>query len=601
MVSEDKINRIRESVDIVSTIEEYFPLKRAGVNYKALCPFHQEKTPSFVVSPEKQIFHCFGCGESGNVFNFLMKMEGLDFIDSVKRLAARTGIQLDFEKDEKYEKKKKLRDMIIDLNRRAAVYYRKMLDGARGKKAAVYLKQRGLDPETIESFQLGYAPDDNSLVKQALKEGVSEDILVKSGLAGKGDDNRLFDKFRSRIMFPIFDENGQVAGFGGRIMEDSAKLAKYINTAQNEVFEKKKLIYGFYHAKNKIRDTKKVLLLEGYMDVIAAHQFGISNAVATLGTALTQDHIYKLRHWVEEVVLSFDADEAGSEATARGMEILLGSDVMGKVCELPSKKDPEDIIRKDSGEFIKCVNEAQPILDWRIGYSIKKFSHLDDRVFMQEKIIQDLNPVINIVSFDPIKRHEMARLLSHKMNLSQRGYMALEEKISKVLGKTSSGYRQELKMTSSVPQSGIPEKEEKLMKEMLHILLKKPELTVNVKDIVSIDLDSKNMYYNMLKDYIYTYNADTHRMMEDEKSKSVVSELACKPLNSTEPEVYLASLKEDYKRFGVKKEFEKVSAEINTMIKNNQPVDKEKKEIYDKLKKDLKGIKKKIKLGGSIG
>ncbi len=378
MVDTRDIDRIRDSSDIVRLVEEYFPMKKTGANYKALCPFHQEKTPSFVVSPQKQIYHCFGCGKSGNIFNFLMEMEGIDFPEAAKRLAERTGVKLDRPQSKEYTRRKELNKKIIDLNHRAAKFYNRYLGSDAAREAYEYITGRGLDRDTIEKFLIGYAPSDNQIVQKALSNGVNKDILIQSGLAGQSRSGKLYDKFKDRIIFPILDERGQVKGFGGRVIDDSA-MPKYLNTAQTKIFEKKKILYGLKESKQAIRKKKKVLLLEGYMDVIAAHQYDISYAVAPLGTALTAQHIYKIKHWVDEVIFCFDSDEAGAKATVRAVELVVESDLMGRVCQLPEGTDPEDIIRKDREHFLELLKKSKEVIKWRIEYSIDKFRDIPDR------------------------------------------------------------------------------------------------------------------------------------------------------------------------------------------------------------------------------
>ncbi len=579
MVSQDIIERIRESTDIISVVEEYFPLRRTGLNYKALCPFHQEKTPSFVVSPDKQIYHCFGCGESGNVFNFIMKMESQDFMEVVKCLSERTGIKLDFD----HSSHKDTINRIIDLNTRAATFYHKFLLSNQGKNARLYLEKRGINHEMVKKFQLGYAPNGNQLVRQALKEGVKEDILIKSALATR----ELYDMFRGRLIYPIFDERGKIRGFGGRVLDDSI-MPKYLNTAQTEVFEKSKLMYGFYQGKDKIRSTKKVLLLEGYMDVIALHQAGIQNAVATLGTALTREHIYKLKRWVDEVILTFDADEAGNKATTRGIEIILSSELRGKVCSLPPGNDPEDIIRKSKEEFLKYINKSVTILNWKIDYSISKFNNIEDRVDRNVKIINDLAPIINSLrshenSVSYVKSFEIMKTISEKLGIS-------EQIIVKEINRKQKSYVKEEIKNYDFQDRALP-KEDKLLKEIFQVILQYPQYTDEINDIL-IEESNKGKYYDLLTGYVKVFKGDIHKMREglDEEVKNIVTQLAVKPISSIyNPGEHLLELKKDYKELQMKKRFEKLAMEINSLIKENKPVGSDKREEYDKLKKTLKG------------
>jgi DNA primase len=591
MVSQDIIEKIRESSDIVSVVEEYFPLSRAGANYKALCPFHQEKTPSFTVSPDKQIYHCFGCGESGNVFNFIMKMDNLDFIDVLKRLSDRTGIKLDFEKNKEYQKRQKLSDMILEANKAAADFYAKCLKSEKAKKAFNYLVDRGVSEEMVERFKLGYAPGGNQFSAYALKKGIKESVLLKAGLSGRDDYGKLYDRFRNRVMYPILDEMGRFVGFGGRIIDDS-QGPKYLNTAQTEVFEKRKLMYGFYQGKEKIKKAKKLLLLEGYMDVIAAHQFGIPQAVATLGTALSVEHIYKLKHWVDEVVFSFDADEAGKKAAVRGLDIVLGSEMRAKVCERPEGNDPEDIIRKNKEEFIKYLKKAKPVLNWRLDYSIEKFTDIEDSADRKVRIVRDLAPVINRVS--PIKKAELVKTLSARLNISES---AINQEISRIKSDQPSYIKEKTQNSSG---NDLLSKEEKLCKEILHVIIRFPKYLNELNGILSED-DNSGRYYHLLSDYVKIYNGDIHNMIEnvDEKVRNILTALSVKSLNSSDkPGEHLSELKKEYKKVRMIKRLEEVSKEINLLIKTNMPVDKEKKKEYNKLIKALKGVRRNNKIGG---
>ncbi len=590
MVNQDIIDNIRESADIVSIVEEYLPLKRTGSNYKACCPFHKEKTPSFVVSPAKQIYHCFGCGASGNVFNFIMEIEGLDFMDVLNRLADRTGVKLGYEKRKVHAKS--IKNNIIELNSRSSKFYSNVLSSSNGKRARDYLKKRGVNAEMIKKFQLGYAPEGNKLIRLATREGVKEDILIKSGLAGRGNSGRLFDMFRDRIVFPIFNDQGKIMGFGGRVLDDS-QGPKYLNTAQTEIFEKRKMMYGFFQGKEAIKNANTVLILEGYMDVIAAHQFGIENAVATLGTALTEDHIYKLKHWTDEVIFIFDSDEAGSNATARGLEIVLGSQLRAKVCELPGGCDPEDVIRKNSTDFKNYIEASIPILKWRIDYSRKKYENINDEMDRKVRIVGDLVSVISSLkdieeSVGHVKSSEIINFISEELDIPER---VIVREINRISGKKRQ-YKSEESILNN-RDSRLPKgKEEKFLRELLHIVVKYPKYIEDISGIVVDKSNKGNYYYDLLEKYIAVYVADIKKMIEnvDESDKQVLTELTLSPLNSAMgPGEYIEELKRDYEKYKMEKRFKAISLEINTMIKNNKTVSKTIKEEYDKLKKVLKG------------
>ncbi|MFH1415786.1 MAG: DNA primase [Elusimicrobiota bacterium] len=599
MVDHDTIASIREASDIVSIIEEYFPLKRAGANYKALCPFHQEKTASFVVSPEKQIFHCFSCGESGDIFTFVMKMDRMEFPETLKRLADRAGIKIEFKRDNNRDKQRDRKEEIIKVNERATAFYSKILTSKTGSSALEYLSQRGVDAGMIERFQLGYAPGGNMLIKMALNAKVNEDILIRSGLAGRDSAGRLYDMFRGRIIFPIHDETGKIRGFGGRVLDDS-KSPKYLNTAQTAVFEKSCLLYGFYQGKEKVKAAKRLLLLEGYMDVIAAHQYDIENAVATLGTSLTSQHIYKLKHWVEEIVFTFDADDAGRKATERGLEAVLMSEMRAKVCELPKGSDPEDIIRKDRDDFLKKVETSSPIIEWRIDCSMDKYQHIDDKIERNVKIVKDLSPLISIVrdreNIGYVKSNEIMKLIAGKLKIQQKDI--LKEISNKTRSFSESAAVETPKGLRDVPAG----KHERILKEIMHVLLKYPQFIEDISDL-PLDKTAKGKYYDLFLGYTQIYKGDIHRMLQEieDDAGSIFTGLALTPLSSTmKPQEYLEDLKKTYIELLIDKKIQSLSDQIKSLQHQDKTVPRELIEKQKRLLKALYSGNSDIKIGGDL-
>jgi len=580
LASQDKIDRIRELTDIISVIEQYFPLKRAGSNYKALCPFHSEKTPSFVVSPHKQIFHCFGCGESGDVFSFIMKMDNIDFMDAVKRLADSTGIKLDSMKP-KDLKKQRTSERILALNRRATDFYQRVLNSSSGAAARKYLQKRGLDKRMIELFGIGYAPAGNKLVKSAQKEAVEDEILLKSGLAGPSSSGGLFDMFRERIVFPIQDDTGNIRGFGGRVMDDSQE-PKYLNSPQSDVFEKKKLLYGFYQGKEAIKKEKYIIVLEGYMDVIAAHQFGIKNAVASLGTSLTDQHVYKLKHWVDHVIFSFDSDSAGKKATVRGGQAVIGTDISAYVCILPEGNDPEDIIRNDLKGFKKALQSAVSLIDWRIDFAI--LSHLDikDETRRKVKVVKDLAEIVG--KMDPIEKEEVTKKIAERLQVSEsalRRELHTSTKKSFYISKNTA-------FTSKY--NG---REDRVLREILHIVLQYPEYVQKLKDVF-VEKTDQNMYYDLIFSFVKEFKGNLHRFMDisDADVKNMLAELSVEDLMSPAgPAEHIDNLLDEYAKLNMERDFENIKKEINMLINQDRKVSGKKKEEYDRLKKKLKGSK----------
>ncbi|MCW3489358.1 DNA primase [Dethiobacter alkaliphilus] len=392
------VDEVRTRFDVVELISEYVQLKRSGRNYFGLCPFHGEKTPSFSVSQDKQIFHCFGCGEGGNVFSFLMKMEGIPFPEAVKELARRAGMQLpstvsSVAAQRAEQKKSRLREAMAWADK----YYRYWLQHQDGAKALHYLEKRGLTREIIESFGLGFAPNRWEAVKQFLrKKDFTERELLDAGLLSD-NPKKTYDRFRNRITFPICSPRGETIAFGGRILDDGEP--KYLNSPETPLFDKGKNLYAIHLAREAIRREKQAIIFEGYMDVIAAHQAGVTNAVASLGTSLTEAQARLLRSQAEEVVIVYDADAAGQAATWRGLQILKSAGCLVKVGRLPAGMDPDDYIRRHGGDAFRkdIIGEALLLVDYQMASLAQQYS-LDkdeDRIRLFNKISEILASVDN--------------------------------------------------------------------------------------------------------------------------------------------------------------------------------------------------------------
>ena len=387
-IPEDKILDIKNASDIVDVISEVVHLKKTGRNFVGLCPFHSEKTPSFTVSPEKQIFYCFGCGAGGNVFSFLMKNDGLAFPEAARSLARRYGIDIP-RKHLTPEQKKRIgeRESLLKINRQAMDYFRQMLHRSpTGQPAMAYIKKRGLSAEIIDRFNLGYAPRGwNNLINFFSKSGIPLVKVERSGLIlPKKDSHGYYDRFRDRIAFPIIDVNQAVIGFGGRVMDDS--LPKYLNSPETPVYSKSRSLYGLHLAKDKSHTTDTVYIVEGYLDLLTLHQHGIENAVATLGTALTADHVRMLSRYVPRLILVYDSDEAGIRSARRCIDIFWKEHVDFRrgdvfreekadtqILVLPDGHDPDSFLREKGAEsFQKAATQAPGIVSFLIEQSIAK-------------------------------------------------------------------------------------------------------------------------------------------------------------------------------------------------------------------------------------
>ncbi|MBI5848151.1 MAG: DNA primase [Nitrospirae bacterium] len=364
MRSDRVLEEIKERIDIVDFISGYVQLRKSGQNWKGLCPFHTEKTPSFMVSQAKQIYHCFGCGAGGDAIGFLVNYERMSFPEALQVLAEKAGVKLPaFGQDRKEtEKGQQIRNALAQ----AAEFYRQKLH--ESKSASAYVKKRGIADESIALFRLGYAPAGwSNLLKHLKQAGYSEAVIREAGLAVAGDKG-LYDMFRERIIFPIMATNGNVIAFGGRAMDDS--LPKYINSPETPVFRKSETLYGLYTAKEAIRQKDYALIVEGYMDVIICHQYGFKNGVAPLGTSLTAGHLLKLRKLTKEVVVIFDGDAAGIAAARRALPLLAQNDFHAKILILPDKEDPDSYLGKHGSEsFSILIEKAESVTDFILNSS----------------------------------------------------------------------------------------------------------------------------------------------------------------------------------------------------------------------------------------
>ncbi len=365
------LDHIRGANEIVEVIGAFVPLKRSGANFVALCPFHKEKSPSFNVNPQKQIFYCFGCHKGGDVFRFLQTYENLSFVESVKRLADRARIPLEFGSVAE-SPQKQLRDALLQMHEQIAVrWHQGLLNDAGAQVARDYLAKRRVSNEAVQSFRLGYAPDDwEDSVNWARSKGFNLDLALQSGLiVRKEGDDRYYGRFRGRLMFPICDDQSRVIGFSGRVLGGDEKIAKYVNSPETLLFHKGRVIYGLDKAKRALLDSHYAVVCEGQLDLIACHMAGVQNAVAPQGTALTADHMRLLKRYVDEVILCFDADKAGVNATIRALDDLLKSGLAVRVATLPASHDPDSFITEfGRAEFQKRLEDAEGFFDFYLRH-----------------------------------------------------------------------------------------------------------------------------------------------------------------------------------------------------------------------------------------
>ena len=388
--SDELLDEIKSKNDIVDIVSQYVVLKRAGRNYMGLCPFHKEKSGSFCVSPDKQIFHCFGCGVGGNVFHFISKIENLNFKESVEMLANRAGVELPVSGNFEDDKLAKLKSRVYEVNKCAAEFYHENLYKPTAKPGQEYVKKRHLDNKTLKAFKIGYSGRFNELYTELKSKGFTEEEILASCLVNKNPDGKFIDRFRNRLMFPIFDTHERVIAFGGRVLDDSKP--KYINSPEDIVYSKGRHLFAFNIARKY--NSKTIIMVEGYMDTVSLHQRGIHNAVASLGTALTEAQGRLLRRSCEKVIIGYDADGAGQAATLRGLEILqnLGCDI--RILQIEGAKDPDEFVVKYGPErFQMYVNKAISLVEFKVKM-LKKSLDLDN---VNDKI-KFLNEVAKIVA-----------------------------------------------------------------------------------------------------------------------------------------------------------------------------------------------------------
>lgn len=455
--SDELIEEIRINNDIVDVVSEYVKLEKRGKNYFGLCPFHREKTPSFSVEATKQIFYCFGCGKGGNVFQFISLAEKIDYIESVRLLADRAKIALPESDDAGEAEKARLKQQILNINLIAAKYYNGILNSEKGEAASKYLIKRAISGSTAKKFGLGYSTEEwDGLYRHLRSQGISEEHMLESGLIMQSSKGRLYDRFKGRLMFPIFDVRGNVIGFGGRVLDDS--LPKYLNSPETPTYSKGRHLYALNFAKNS--GDKRLVVVEGYMDVISLFQSGITNAVASLGTALTESQGRILKKYAEEIIISYDADTAGQAATQRGLNILSEIGCNVRVLTVPDGKDPDEYIRKNGPDgFRKLIEKSLSLVEYKIRAlrGGQDLSTTDGKIGFLNKAAAILARVDNVV-----EREMYIKKLSREYEISE------EAMLSEVLKKTRPASKQNLRIVNPVEavkksMAAVDETEEKIL------------------------------------------------------------------------------------------------------------------------------------------
>ena len=478
--SDEILEEVKDTNDIVEVISQYVHLKRSGRNYFGLCPFHNEKSPSFSVSPDKQIFHCFGCGVGGNVITFISKIEGIGFKEAIETLADRANIKLPTIENNLDSKKEELKSKVYKVNAFSAEYYHKRLYQKESKIGQEYIKKRKLNNETLESYKIGFSGNFDELYNELKKQGFGEEEILESGLVNKNDKGMYIDRYRNRIMIPIFDERGRVIAFGGRVLDDSKP--KYINSPENIVYSKGRHLFGLNVAKKG--DTKKLLIVEGYMDAISLHQRGITNVVASLGTALTQSQGWLLRKNAEQVILGFDSDGAGQTAIIRAMEVMQNMGCDMRVLQMTGAKDPDEyVIKYGSANFQKLMDNAISLIEFKVKV-LKQNLNLDNAA---DKI-KFLNEIANLISKidNTMEREIYIEKIAKGYNISKEAIFAQVNKLKysgnqdkKILEKT---YKVRSNNKFNEDEEKISEELKKRENTIISILINNPQNYDKIKE-----------------------------------------------------------------------------------------------------------------------
>lgn len=495
--SEEQIEEVRSRSDIVSVIGRYVRLKRAGSGYTGLCPFHNEKTPSFHVNPARQMYKCFGCGVGGNVLTFVMEYENLTFPEAMEMLAQEAGIELPKQEMTAQQKQQEsLRQTLLEINKKAARYYFALLKSPRGKPGYDYLTGRGLSDETILHFGLGYAGQGGGELYQYMKkEGYSDSVLKETGLF-KMDERGAYDKFWNRVMFPIMDANNRVIGFGGRVMGDAKP--KYLNSPETKIFDKSRNLFGLNYAKRGKRSN--MILCEGYMDVIALHQAGFTNAVASLGTAFTEQQANLIRRYTDEVLLTYDSDGAGIKAAMRAIPMLRRAGITGKVIHMEPYKDPDEFIKNlGAEEFEKRMEEPQNSFFFEIEVIKKNYSMSDPE--QKTKFIHETARKL-LVFEDKIQRDNYLEAVAARYNIKTED---LRQLVVRYGNQMPSGYQEVMEERQ---QERIRKGKKKETREgisysyrlLLSWLIEEPKLFVQIREWVKPEDFEEGLYRTVAKE-----------------------------------------------------------------------------------------------------
>lgn len=495
--SEDYLQELIDKNDIVEYISRSVHLKRAGSTYKGLCPFHKEKTPSFSVSPDKQLFYCFGCGKGGTVINFAMQQENLDFVEAVKLLAEKCGMELPDDDRRTNENNLKKRQNIYKINSISGRFFYNKLFEPCGGAAREYIAKRQMAQATVNRFGLGYAPDGNALLKHLREQGFTDDEIVESGVVGKSENGDIYDRFRNRLMFPIIDIRKNIIGFGGRVLDDSKP--KYLNSPETAAFNKSYNLFGLNIAKNSNEDF--LILVEGYMDVIQLHQHGVDCAIATLGTALTPEQARIIKRHKSEVIIAYDSDEAGQKATQRAIELLNEEGLRVRVLTMAESKDPDEYIKTNGvGAFRKLITDSQEQIEYKIK-KLKAKYNIDDIAQKSEYVNMAAKEFITIKS--PVEQELYVKKISAETGVSAESIFAEMARLRAINDKTKeiSNFRSQSVIRTQKPSDMKRQRCVNAQKLLLNIMCyNKTQAQYIMENLTEADFDDElNQIFAILK------------------------------------------------------------------------------------------------------
>lgn len=522
--SDELIDEIRNRNDIVDVISQYVVLKRSGRNFFGLCPFHKEKSPSFSVSPDKQIFHCFGCGVGGNVFHFVSKIENLSFRETIEMLAEKSGVELPTLEGQEDTKLLQLKSKVYEINKIAAEFYHENLYKPTAKPAQEYVKKRKLDNNTLKNFLIGYSGNYNELYTMLKQKGFTEEEILASSLVNKTQDGKFIDRFRGRLMFPIQDTRNRVIAFGGRVLDDSKP--KYINSPENIVYSKGRHLFGLNVAKKG--DLKRIIIVEGYMDAISLHQRGISYAVASLGTAMTEAQGRLLRKSSQQVIIGYDSDGAGQAATMRGLEILQGLGCDVRILQIEGAKDPDEFVIKYGPErFEKQVDKAISLVEYKVKVlkNTLNIEHPNDKIKFLKEIAKVLSKIDN-----EIEREVYAQKISSEYQVSKE---AIYAEISKLENTSVTNKRV---LESAKPRLQVKEEskvEEQVLKReklIIYLLINYPEESYNkIKNVIRVEDikdETNKQIIKKLYDEFKKGNSNTSNVLDWFEEEKIINEIS---------------------------------------------------------------------------